>query len=71
MHLGTRSYKQPLNFEVWAYCFLEYGQNAPPFYPDEFRVAADGILDELQTTQQDITFNTAKYIYQYLSSIMS
>ena len=35
----------------------------PPFYPDEFRVAADSILDALQTTRQDITFNTVKYIY--------
>ena len=45
---------------MWAYCFLEYAQNAPPFYPDKFRVAADSILNELHTTRKDITFDMAK-----------
>ena len=69
--IGTRSYKQSLDFEVWAYCFLEYAQNAPPFYPEEFRIAAESILNELHITRQDITFDVAKPLYLHLCNIMS
>ena len=71
VHLGTRSYKQELDLEVWVYCFLEYAQNAPSFYPDEFRMAADSILCELHTTRQDITYDTARPIYLHLCNLMS
>ena len=71
VHLGTRSYKQELDLEVWVYCFLEYAQNAPSFYPDEFQMAADSILCELHTTRQDITYDTARPIYLHLCNLMS
>ena len=71
VHLGTRSYKQELDLEVWAYSLIEYGQNAPPLYPDEFREAADSILGELHTTRQDIKYDTAPALYQHLCNVMA
>ena len=60
-----------LNFEVWAYFLLEYAQNAPPLYPDEFHVAADTILNELHITRMDITFDVAKALFLHLSNVIS
>ena len=71
MHLGTRSYKQELDLEVWTYSLIEYGQNTPPLYPDEFHEAADTILDELHTTRQDIKYDTAPALYQHLCNVMA
>ena len=71
MHLGTKSYKQELDLEVWAHSLIEYGQNAPPLYPDEFRQAADAILGELYITRQDIKYDTAPALYQHLCNIMA
>ena len=68
MCVGTTSYKQSLNFNVWAHCYLQYAYKAPPFYPKEFSDAADAILAELHTSQQDITVSTAKTIYLHLCS---
>ena len=56
---------------MWAYCFLEYAQNAPPFYPEEFHMGAESILNELHITHQDITFNVAKLLYLHLCNVMS
>lgn len=71
MYVGTTSYKQSLNFNVWAHCYLQYAYKAPPFYPEEFNVAADAILAELHTSQQEITVSTAKTIYLLLCNKFS
>ena len=70
MHSGTRSYKKALDFEVWAYCFLGYARNAPPFHPDEFHVAADTILNDLHTTRKNITFDVPKTLHLHLCNVM-
>ena len=49
---GTRSYKQPLDFLVWSHCYLELAYKAPPFYPEEFEVAATAILEELNMNRE-------------------
>ena len=64
--LGTRSYQQEMDLEVWAYSLIEYGRNAPPLYPDEFQEAADGGLN----TTQDIKYNTAPALYEHLCDVM-
>ena len=56
---------------MWAYCFLEYANSAPPFYPDEFRMAADSVLNELHATREGITFDVAKPLYLHLCNVMS
>ena len=50
---------QSLNFNVWAHCYLQCAYKAPPFYPEEFNVAADAILAELHISQREITVSTA------------
>ena len=44
---------------------------APPFYPEEFKAAADALLVELYTSQQDITVSTAKTFYLHFCSEFS
>ena len=34
--------------------------NAPPFYTDKFRMAADSILNNLHTTRKDMIIDVAK-----------
>ena len=68
---GTRSYKQPLDFLVWSHCYLELAYKAPPFYPEEFEVAATAILEELNMNREDITISNAKPIYWHLCNTMS
>ena len=57
--------------KVWAHCYLQYAYKAPPFYPEEFNAAADAILAELHTTQQEIRVSTAKTIYLHVCSKFS
>ena len=66
--VGTTSYKQSLNLNVWAHCYLQHAYNAPPFYTEEFNAATDAILAELHTSQQEITVSTARTIYLHLCS---
>ena len=56
---------------MWAHCYLQYAYKSPSFYPEEFNAAADAILAELHTTQQEITVSTAKTIYLHLCSKFS
>ena len=63
MYVGTTSYEQSLNFNVWAHSYLQHAYKAPPFYPEEFIAAADAILVELHTSQQDITVSQKQFIY--------
>ena len=62
IYVGT---KQSINFNVWGHCYLKYTHRASPFYPEEFCTAAEVILSELHTSQQDITIST---IYLHLCS---
>ena len=68
MYVGTTLYKQSMNFNIWAHSYLQYAYKTPPFNPKKFKAAADAILAELHTSQQDITVSTAKIIYLHLCS---
>ena len=68
--VGTRSFKQTINFEVWAYSYLEYAKKADIFFPEEFGQAADAILAELGMTRHDITTDSTRAIYLYLCELM-
>ena len=59
---GTWSYEQPLDFLVWSHCYLELAYKAPPFYPEEFEVAATAILEELNMNREDITISNVRPI---------
>ena len=48
-----------MNFNIWAHSYLQYAYKTPPFNPKKFKAAADAILAELHTSQQDITVSTA------------
>lgn len=66
LSVGTRSFKQTINFEVWAYSYLEFAKKADTFFPEEFRQAADAILAELGMRRHDITTDSARAIYLHL-----
>ena len=68
--LLTKSYKQAINFEVWAYCYLEFAKHADTFFPEEFGHAADAILAELRMSRHDITTDYARAVYLYLCELM-
>lgn len=70
LHIGTVSYKQPVNLLVWSHCYLEYAHKAPPFYSREFERAANAILAGMNMTRQDISINDAKRIYLHLCHMM-
>ena len=70
LSIGTKSYKQAINFEVWAYCYLEFAKHADTFFPEEFGHAADTILAELRRSQHDITTDCARAVYLYLCELM-
>ena len=70
LSIGTKSYKQAINFEVWAYCYLEFAKNADTFFPEEFGHAPDAILAELRMSRHDITTDCARAVYLYLCELM-
>lgn len=70
MSIGTRSFKQTINFEIWAYSYLEFAKKADTFFPKEFGQAADAILAELGMTRHDITIDSARAVYLYLCELM-
>lgn len=67
---GTRSFKQPINYEAWAYSYLEFAKKADIFFPEEFSQAGDVILAELGMTRRDITCDSAMAIYLHLCELM-
>jgi len=68
--VGTRSFKQTINFDVWAYCYVEYARKACHFFPTEFEQAATAILSVLHICRQDITEDSARSIYLHLCDQM-
>ena len=71
LYTGTGSYKNPIDFQVWAYSYLEFAYHAPPFYPKEFDAAATAVFQQMNISQQNVTFTTAKALYLHLVNIMS
>ena len=69
--IGTSSFKRALNFDVWAHCYLEVAQCSEPFFPVEFKVAADAILHNINSSRDEITHDNASAMYQYLVSIIT
>ena len=69
--VGTRCYKQPLDFLVWSHCYLQFAYKAPPFYPVEFTAAATAILNQVNMTRENITVNNARAVYLHLCHVMS
>ena len=67
-YIGTRSYKQPLNYLTWSHCFLFEAHKAPPFYNQEFDEVASAILLLSNVRRKDITIETARAVYTYLRS---
>ena len=68
----TQRFSHPINFEVWSYFYLSYAKKPQPFYPPEFKAAADAVLwQNFQITCQHITYDTCDNIYNHLITIMT
>ena len=69
--IGTASCKKNIDLEVWAHCYIEHARKPPPFYPSEFKDAADAVINrDFDMTQQDINEENAELIYLHLVNMM-
>ena len=68
---GTGSYKKPLDLLVWSYSYLEKAHKAPPFFSEQFDLAATAALTLIDICRDDITIDNATIVYKYLVSLLS
>ena len=66
------NYKESINFDVWAHCYIEHARKPQPFYPEEFQAAAAAILEcDLHLREDEITLENAENVYMHLINTMN
>lgn len=65
-------YKQELNADAWAHCYVNYASKAPEFYPEEFDEVAKLILErDLNMQRHEINSNNARNVFKHIVDVLS
>lgn len=72
IYTGTRDFLCNVNHTVVNFIALNHCQETPPFYPPEFKAAADAFLQrDFHMSQSEITVHNVKYVFAYLVDVTS
>ena len=72
IYTGTRDFFCNVNHTVVNFITLNHCQETPPFYPPEFKAAADAFLQwDFHMSQSEITVHNVKYVFAYLVDVTS
>ena len=71
-YTGTKDFLCDIDHTMVDFITLQYCHEGPPFYPPEFKAAADAFLQrDFHMYQSDINVQNVKYVFAYLVDVTS
>ena len=57
---GARNHMKTVHTRTWQHAVFHQSKEPPPFYPDEFKIWADAILQHIGMTQNTLLHKTVE-----------